>query len=46
MRIRTTTAVAFAAALTLGAAACTQAEQENAEVKAEAAGDQAQDAAA
>ena len=46
MRIRTTTALAFAAVLALGAAACTQAEQENAEVKAEQAGEQAQDAAA
>lgn len=44
MRIRTTTALA--AVLALGAAACTQAEQETAEVKAEQAGEQAQDAAA
>lgn len=45
MTIRTAAALALAV-LTMGAAACTQAEQETAEVKAEQAGDQAQDAAA
>lgn len=39
-------ALASAAVLTLGAAACTQAETDKAEVQAEQAGDKAQDLAA
>jgi len=49
MRIRTparTLAIAAASVLALGAAACTQAEQNKAEVNAEAAGDKAADVAA
>lgn len=38
--------IAAAAALTIGAAACTQAEQNEAQVKAEAAGEKAADVAA
>jgi outer membrane lipoprotein-sorting protein len=45
MRIRTLT-IAAASVLALGAAACTQAEQEKAETQAEAAGDKAADVAA
>lgn len=49
MRIRTparTLAIAAASVLALGAAACTQAEQETAETKAEVAGDKVVAAAA
>lgn len=46
MTIRTTAALALVTALSLGAAACTRSEQQTAEVKAEAAGEQAKDVAA
>ena len=45
MTIRTTALMAAAAVLTLGAAACTQAEQDKAEVHAEAAADKTANAA-
>lgn len=45
MRIRILT-IAAASVLALGAAACTQAEQQKVETKAEAAGDKASDLAA
>lgn len=46
MSLRARTVLAAVAALSLGTVACTETEQDRAEVQAEAAGDQAQDAAA